>query len=109
MERLRTLVEASKLINSSIEPDTLFASILTVARNELHVERGTLYFVDEAAQEIWTKIAGDLSTEIRLPIGKGLAGIVAATGEPVILHHDYSDPLFARSLAHYTCSCTRSI
>src|SRR5207253_3225403 len=25
MERLRTLVEASKLINSSIEPDTLFA------------------------------------------------------------------------------------
>src|SRR4051795_2498470 len=74
MERLRTLVEASKLINSSIEPDTLFASILTVARNELHVERGTLYFVDEAKQEIWTKIAGELSSEIRLPIGKGLAG-----------------------------------
>ena len=38
MERLRTLVEASKLINSSIEPDALFASILTVARNELHVD-----------------------------------------------------------------------
>jgi len=42
MERLRTLVEASKLINSSIEPDALFGSILTVARNELHVDRGTL-------------------------------------------------------------------
>ena len=58
MERLRTLVEASKLINSSIEPDALFASILTVARNELHVERGTLYFVDEQKKESWTKIAG---------------------------------------------------
>ena len=36
MDRLKTLVEASKLINSSIEPDALFGSILTVARNELH-------------------------------------------------------------------------
>jgi sigma-B regulation protein RsbU (phosphoserine phosphatase) len=109
MERLRTLVEASKLINSSIEPDALFASILTVARNELHVERGTLYFVDEAAQQIWTKIAGELSTEIRLPIGKGLAGTVAATGEPVILHDAYADPRFDRSLDQKTGYHTRSM
>ena len=109
MERLRTLVEASKLINSSIEPDTLFASILTVARNELHVERGTLYFVDEAKQEIWTKIAGELSSEIRLPIGKGLAGSVAATGEPLILHDAYDDPRFDRSLDQQTGYRTRSM
>jgi phosphoserine phosphatase RsbU/P len=109
MERLRTLVEASKLINSSIEPDTLFASILTVARNELHVERGTLYFVDEQKQEIWTKIAGELSSEIRLPIGKVLAGTVAATGEPLILHDVYDDPRFDRSLDQKTGYRTRSM
>jgi sigma-B regulation protein RsbU (phosphoserine phosphatase) len=109
MERLRTLVEASKLINSSIEPDTLFASILTVARNELHVERGTLYFVDEARQEIWTKIAGELSSQIRLPIGKGLAGSVAATGEPLILRDAYDDPRFDRSLDQKTGYRTRSM
>jgi len=109
MERLRTLVEASKLINSSIEPDTLFASILTVARNELHVERGTLYFVDEQKQEIWTKIAGELSGEIRLPIGKGLAGTVAATGEPLILHDAYEDSRFDRSLDQKTGFRTRSM
>src|SRR4051812_2620522 len=109
MERLRTLVEASKLINSSIEPDTLFASILTVARNELHVERGTLYFVDEQKQEIWTKIAGELSSEIRLPIGKGLAGAVAETGEPLILRDAYDDPRFDRSLDRQTGYRTRSM
>jgi sigma-B regulation protein RsbU (phosphoserine phosphatase) len=109
MERLRTLVEASKLINSSIEPDTLFASILTVARNELHVDRGTLYFVDEQRREIWTKIAGELSSEIRLPIGKGLAGTVAATGEPLILHDAYEDPRFDRSLDQKTGYRTRSM
>jgi len=109
LERLRTLVEASKLINSSIEPDALFGSILTVARNELHVERGTLYFVDDGAKEIWTKIAGELSSEIRLPIGKGLAGTVAATGEPVILHDAYADPRFDRSLDQKTGYRTRSM
>jgi Serine phosphatase RsbU, regulator of sigma subunit len=109
MERLRTLVEASKLINSSIEPDALFASILTVARNELHVDRGTLYFVDDQKQEIWTKIAGELSNEIRLPVGKGLAGIVAATGEAVILHDAYTDPRFDRSLDQKTGYRTRSM
>ncbi len=109
MDRLRTLVEASKLINSSIEPDALLASILTVARNELHVERGTLYFVDDQKKEIWTKIAGELSTEIRLPIGKGLAGTVAATGEPVILHDAYADLRFDRSLDQKTGYRTRSM
>jgi sigma-B regulation protein RsbU (phosphoserine phosphatase) len=109
MERLRTLVEASKLINSSIEPDTLFASILTVARNELHVERGTLYFVDDQKKEIWTKIAGELSGEIRLPIGKGLAGTVAETGQALILHDVYEDPRFDRSLDQKTGYRTRSM
>lgn len=109
LERLRKLVEASKLINSSIDANALFASILKVARQELHVDRGTLYFVDEPKQEIWTKIAGELSNAIRLPIGKGLAGTVAATGEPVILHDAYEDPRFDRSLDQRTGYRTRSM
>jgi sigma-B regulation protein RsbU (phosphoserine phosphatase) len=109
MDRLRKLVEASKLINSSIDPDRLFESILTVARQELHVERGTLYFVDEQTREIWTKIAGELSSEIRLPIGKGLAGTVAETGEPVILHDAYSDARFDRAHDMKTGYRTRSM
>lgn len=95
IERLRTLVEASKLINSSIESDRLFDSILEVARHELDVERGTLYFLDRARGEIWSKIASGLeSSEIRLPVGRGLAGTVAATGEAIILHDAYADPRF---------------
>ena len=96
IEHLKTLVEASKMINSSIEAEQLFVSILAVARQELGVERGTLYFVDEARQEIWAKFA-DGAGEIRLPIGRGLAGSVAATGEPVILHDAYADPRFDSS------------
>ncbi|HET7712768.1 MAG TPA: GAF domain-containing SpoIIE family protein phosphatase [Thermoanaerobaculia bacterium] len=97
LERLRTLVEASKLINSSIEPEALYDSILTVARKELAVERGTLYFVDEERREIWAKIAGGFSGEIRLPFGKGIAGTVASTGESVIIHDAYADSRFDQS------------
>jgi phosphoserine phosphatase RsbU/P len=110
IEHLKTLVEASKLINSSIEPDALFASILSVARNELGVERGTLYFVDEKTNEIWSKVAGELlGGTIRLPIGKGIAGSVAATGEHVLLHDAYSDERFDRSLDLTSGYRTRSM
>ncbi len=110
LERLRTIVEASKLINSSIEADSLFNSILSVARAELGVERGTLYFVDEATQEIWSKVAEGLDVrEIRLPMGRGLAGTVAATGEPEILHDAYADPRFDRSTDQATGFRTRSM
>lgn len=108
IEHLKTLVEASKLINSSIEADVLFASILTVARNELGVERGTLYFVDDARQEIWSKVA-EHAGEIRLPIGRGLAGTVAATGEHLILHDAYADARFDRSQDQRSGFRTRSM
>ncbi|MGZ4808975.1 MAG: SpoIIE family protein phosphatase [Thermoanaerobaculia bacterium] len=110
IDHLKTLVEASKLINSSIEPDALFGSILSVARKELGVDRGTLYFVDDKKGEIWAKIAGDLEgRQIRLPIGKGIAGSVAATGEPVLLHDAYADPRFDRSLDQSSGYRTRSM
>lgn len=110
LERLRVLVEASKLINSSIEPAVLFSTIVSLAREQLGVERGTLFFVDEAKQEIWARIPaeGDVS-EIRLPMGKGIAGMVAATGETVILHDAWADPRFDASVDRRTGFRTRSI
>jgi hypothetical protein len=74
LERPRVLVEASKRINSSIEPSVLFPSIVSIAREQLGVERGTLFFVDEAKGELRARIPaeGEVS-EIRLPMGKGVA------------------------------------
>ncbi|HSP17079.1 MAG TPA: GAF domain-containing SpoIIE family protein phosphatase [Thermoanaerobaculia bacterium] len=110
VERLKKIVEASKLINSTIEADTLFTSILAAATNELGVERGTLYFVDDERHEIWSKVADGLDVrEIRLPIGKGLAGTVAATGEEVILHDAYADPRFDQSQDKRSGYRTRSM
>lgn len=108
--KLKTLMDASKLINSSIETDELIESILTVARRELKVERGTVYFVDHSKGVLWAKIASGLdASEIRLPIGQGLAGTVAATGETIVLNDAYADPRFDRSMDDRSGFHTRSV
>src|SRR5438132_1371221 len=71
--------------------------VVDIGPSGSRVERGTLYFVDDERQEIWAKIAGGLSGEIRLPIGQGLAGSVAATGQEVVIHDAYTDPRFDQS------------
>ena len=110
LERLRVLVEASKLINSSIEPSVLFSTIVSLAKDQLGVERGTLYFVDDEKGEIWARIPteGEVS-EIRLPMGKGIAGTVAATGETVIVNDASADPRFDGSVDRRSGFRTRSI
>jgi sigma-B regulation protein RsbU (phosphoserine phosphatase) len=110
IERLRVLVEASKLINSSLEPRALWESILSVTSERLGVERGTLYFVDEKKAEIWAELLPEHGLhEIRLPIGQGLAGWVAKTGEEVILEDAASDARFDPSLDRRSGFTTRSM
>ena len=89
------LIEASKIVNSAIEIDKLLGLILEVASRSIYADRGTLYLLDEKTGELWSKVAqGNNIVEIRLPVGKGLAGYVAKTGETVNITDAYKDPRF---------------
>ena len=95
LDRLNTLIEASKIVNSAIEIDKLLLLILDVATRSIFADRGTLYLVDDNTNELWSKVAqGNNMVEIRLPMGKGLAGYVAKTGETVNITDAYQDPRF---------------
>ena len=95
LDKLNMLIEASKIVNSAIEIDKLLQLILDVAARSIAADRGTLYLVDEKTNELWSKAAqGSDIVEIRLPIGKGLAGYVAKTGETVNISDAYQDPRF---------------
>jgi sigma-B regulation protein RsbU (phosphoserine phosphatase) len=110
LHRLTQLVEATKIINSALEEEALLSAILRVARQELEVERGTLYFVDAVKGELWSRIASGMdSMEIRLPMGQGLAGSVATTGQPILIDDAYADPRFDRSSDERTGFRTRSV
>jgi len=95
LHRLSSLVEATRIINSPLDEQALLTAILTVASQELDVERGTLYFMDPVKGELFSRIASGMgSMEIRLAMGQGLAGCVAASGVPVFIDDAYADPRF---------------
>jgi putative ABC transport system ATP-binding protein len=80
-------------------------------RNLLHADRTTVYLVDRARGILQSKIAhhtGDEPLEIRLPIGVGIAGRVAATGELMNIadpqHHPDFDPETDRRSGYRTKS-----
>jgi hypothetical protein len=53
------------------------SSFLQAATELLDAERATLFIVDEEAKELWSRVAGGTSQEIRLPMTQGLAGEAA--------------------------------
>lgn len=110
VERLSFLVEASKLLNSTLDLEELLRIILKVATEQTSADRGTLFLVDGERKELWSLIAHGLAKkEIRLPMGQGIAGSVAESGEVVNLPDAYADPHFDRSFDERFNYRTRSL
>lgn len=94
-ESLQALLQATLAVNQSVDLSDVLLSIANVARDLLGAERVTLYVVDHEKGELWSTVLEDPSLrEIRLPLGRGVAGSVARDGEPVLLNNPYSDPRF---------------
>jgi len=93
--KLQKLIEASKIINSTLDLDKLLGLILEAAVQSIGADRGTLYLVDAIKKELWsTVLQGKNMVEIRLTIGQGLSGFVAETGETIIIPDAYADARF---------------
>ena len=89
------LVEAGKALSSTLDLSELLGKILEVAKSQVRAERGTIYLVDRKGNEIWSLIAHGLKQdEIRLPLGSGIAGHVAETGEILNIPDVYAHPRF---------------
>jgi serine phosphatase RsbU (regulator of sigma subunit) len=93
--RLLEIVKIRKLLNSTLRLEKILQIILETATKSLKADRGTVYLIDHKKKELWSKVLqGDSKVEIRLPIGKGIAGHVAKTGETIILKDAYKHPQF---------------
>lgn len=110
VERLRFLVEASELLNSTLDLEELLGIILKIATEQTTADRGSLFLVDAARNELWSLVAHGLEKkEIHLPLGQGIAGAVAQTGEVVNLEDAYADPRFDRTFDERFNYRTRSL
>ncbi|MGH9671516.1 MAG: GAF domain-containing protein [Terriglobales bacterium] len=104
------LVEVLSSLTAERSLDTLLQKIMQKACEVLDADRATLFLVDETKQELWSKVAqGAQMSEIRIPLGAGIAGHVARTGETVNIADAYQDPRFNVEVDHRTGYHTRTI
>jgi serine phosphatase RsbU (regulator of sigma subunit) len=95
-ERLKKLVQASHALHSTLDLDQLLGLILEAASDGVGADRGTVFLLD--GSELWSRVlSGDRKLDIRLPVGQGIAGAVAKSGEAVRIADAYEDPRFDRS------------
>ncbi len=107
---LHTLLEVMNSLNAERDLDRLLQKIMQKAVEVMDAERSTLFLVDEAKGELWSKVAqGPALKEIRVPMGAGIAGHVARSGETVNIPDAYQDPRFNPEVDRKTGYRTRTI
>lgn len=104
------LREVGLAIGAVIDLDQILDLILAKIMDVVKAERATLYLLDEARQELLSRIVvGEAVQTIRVPIDQGLAGEAARTGKPVRVADAYKDERFLRGWDELTGFHTRSI
>jgi putative ABC transport system ATP-binding protein len=105
---LETTAMANDVAFRSMLVQGLFAFIRKLGQL-LNADRSSLFLVDGGYLEL--KVAENLDKlgQIRIPLGSGIAGAVAQTGQAIRIDDAYSDPRFNRDVDKQTGYHTRSI
>lgn len=91
--RLEVILDVTRRLMSVTDLDALLQLIAEDTRELLASDRATIFIVDRDRGELWSRIA--LGTdEIHIPLGTGIAGSVAETGEVINIPDAYADPRF---------------
>jgi GAF domain-containing protein len=89
-----------KLTHLAVQKDreAYLRGLIDLCGQATEAERCTVYFVDQGKKELWSRIASRTAMEIRLPLGTGIAGQAALTGETINVPDAYADPRFDRNV-----------
>ncbi len=101
--RIRSLSRVGQLISSSRDRDRLLDGILQWIETELEAEAASVMVIDEKRRHLrFVAATGEKADQIKdftVQLGHGVAGQVAATGEPLIINEAASDPRQAQDIA----------
>ncbi len=104
------MLAVGRLLQSEIDVDVLLARIVDLIGTAMNADRATLFLVDRERSELYSKVAHlPEIDEIRLVIGQGIAGHVAATGEVVASGDPHSDRRFHEQVEEETGYRTNSL
>src|SRR5437588_5041349 len=108
--KLDLILDVTRRLMSITDLDALLRAMATGPTQLRDADRATIFIVDRERAEVWSKVAlGTGAGEIRQPIGVGIAGTVAATGETINIADAYEDPRFNPEPDHRTGYRTKTL
>jgi len=105
---MRALLAVARNLTSEHDSTKLFQMIISQVTELMEAERTSFYVIDWKGWEIRTWFAEQVDA-IRLPMGKGISGRVALTGEPINVADAWKLPFFDRSFDQQHNFRTRSV
>ena len=111
---LATLNEVSRTISSTLDLSNVLDLIMKKVVEILDVEAGSLLLVDSESGDLAFEVAlrgqdKELLAGLRLPMGKGIVGHVAQSGQTLIVNDVAGDPRWDQQIDEKTGFATRSI
>jgi diguanylate cyclase (GGDEF)-like protein len=89
MESLRMFHEVASALTSNLDLDSLLRTIMAQMEDFFGPEQWSLLMVDEEKQELYYELSAGIDKEtlhdVRLRMGEGIAGYVAASGKPLVV------------------------
>lgn len=109
----KVLFDISMMLNSTLKRRQQMEMIMDSAKTVLPVEAASVLLIDSQTGELFFELAqgekGEQVKEIRLAPGEGIAGLVAASGESIIVNDAASDPRWSDRVAVHTGFETRNL
>ncbi|MBU2445863.1 MAG: SpoIIE family protein phosphatase [Bacteroidetes bacterium] len=111
-KNLEALILAFETISSSLDSQEILNRVMEQACGLLNAEAASIFLVDEKSNTINLKVATNLTEaqikKIKVPIGSGLVGFVAQTGEIVNILDAQNDSRFYSKVDSETGFVTKS-
>jgi len=96
--KLTSILDVAKAMAAARDLELLLPLIIYEAAKVVDADRCTLFVLDRDRGELWSKVAQGAAREIRVKLGRGIAGTVAETGEVINITDAYQDPRFNRDV-----------
>jgi diguanylate cyclase (GGDEF)-like protein len=103
LDHLRVFHDVARSLTTSLELEEILGAIMEKMAQFFGPERWSMMMVDEVTNELYYVIAVGQDAEsmkgLRIPLGEGVAGWVAATGNPLIVPDVILDPQWSKFAA----------
>jgi signal transduction protein with GAF and PtsI domain len=97
------LAAAASTIAALVTHSRLLEMIVETAAHAISARAAALFFIDEEAQELVFEVAlgskAEEAKKFRVPLGHGIAGLVAVSGQPMAVSDAESNPHQAADIA----------